>query len=269
VVTGCAPESAPLAFRDAARCVSALAGQGLHSPWGDTQGYSWSRTSDRRVTDKLLRCAVEHKGDCERFHGCYGGTWGDVGICRFSATCRGSRIVAQADPALYFDCATLGGSCEELSGQACCKTTSCVESKCLSPTQSGTCSQGIYWEINCEPAGALCVSYGASLGVCVGSSGANGETCTDPTEIQCLSPTMVRYCLNKRYHTYDCSKHPFFKRCSQTETCAGTGPTEPTSRCEADTLVLEVFGYRGTVNCKDLGFPSCSEAVQGKGRCKP
>jgi hypothetical protein len=260
VVTACAPDSAPLAFRDPAQCVAALAGRGLEHPVSE-----WSSPSDRRVTDRLLRCAAEHRADCQRFHACYG-TWGGLGICHIYADCRGTRIVAEAAAALYFDCASLGGTCVENAPRiACCKTKACK----LTPCQGNlalSCSNGLYSEYECQPEGALCVNYD----VCVG----NGDHCEPGTKLQCLDPTKVRYCLNNRYHTYDCSQHPFFKKCGASDglTCMGTDFSEvrlPASRCQGDDLVLELYGYRGTVSCTALGFGGCLEVAKGEARCRP
>jgi hypothetical protein len=297
VVTGCAPEVAPSDMfpvdshhDNPAACVAALASQGL--PGFASQGFSWSSLWDHRMIERLLSCADKHRGACDPFHACYGGTWGGSQICRYAAACRGSQIVYRGDPLLYFDCASFGGSCKERdSKRACCTTVPCVDfAKCLGPAQLGRCHDGVYWEFACEPFGAQCVTYGAYPTVaCVGNDGADGETCS-ATGSKCLSPTKVRYCLRTRYHTYDCAQHPFFKVCGDPfgsspapprpgwpeHTCVGADYALSSSnlpwsgsRCEGDTLVIELMGYRGKVSCKKLGFGSCSQATKSHARCKP
>jgi hypothetical protein len=230
------------------------------------------------MIDLLLTCSSKGGGDCGQFHACFGGSWVDLRVCRSRAECRGSRIVSKDDQTLYFDCASLGGTCHQSSKSkdyACCKTVPCVEEKCVGPARLGRCLDGIYEEIDCQPAGALCVSYGATKGVCVGNSGVDGTYCDGSYTPVCLSSTRVRFCVHPRLHTYDCAQHPFFKTCGakQGYACVGTDvpvdPFEPGSRCEGDTLVMEVIGYRGKVSCTELGFASCSETQKGLARCQP
>jgi hypothetical protein len=221
-----------------------------------------SPQEDAELAGRVLTCASTHGGDdCDGFHACYGGTWATLAICRAQAACQGTRLVHTSEPALYFDCASLGASCimraPPATPPACCSRP-CAQGTiaCDSSTRGTFCSDpalGIRFECG----------WGTACRENLGCGG-TGEPCSGQV---CLGPTVVRYCEGGPV-TYDCRDNFFFGACGKDPhllPCEAAGrecdPWDLQTTCQGDKLVLCVNGYERKLDCKAFGFKGCHAAV--------
>jgi hypothetical protein len=241
-----------------------------------------------QLGQRLLTCGQQP--NCGAFHQCFGGSWIGFHPCRVGATCSGSKLVQSGSSGNYFDCASLGGTCQSLATnvpRSCCTHNlpcpssplggvSCQGTKGIYCMMSSDTSHGVGIDFDCAPTNRGCSTTLGSFSVCVGTGATCGGDGSSGKTI--CAGSSATYCAEGKLATYDCSKNILRSACDPDDPLipcrpagkqCGSPPSKLSDQCQGDKLIVCVNGYHVAVDCTSLGFDTCDQSWNGKpARCK-
>jgi hypothetical protein len=230
---------------------------------------------------KTLPCARRAAGDCTKVAACLGfKPTGQSCDMQSVTTCSGSSVTGfcrfkgnGAGKAFSIDCAAEGGL---MCLSAPHIGPSCVEGTCSSTTTLSRscdgdrlieCAFGLKSPLDCSTFGLHCVTTG-TVAFCGQSSPA--PTCTRGTAPTCDGNTLVN-CVDTggdlfgvppgRESRIDCNALIAGSSCKNGACVVGNGcpmADVPNGRCDGDTAVICVSESEYRIDCKQLGFATCS-----------